>query len=105
MKSIFGLGALALAMTLSGAAFAADMPASAPPPPLAPVTVVDPITGVLTTILTPVGQVIDGVVVQPITAVGNAILPPPPPPMAPEAPMMYHHHHHHHHHWHHHHAM
>ncbi|WP_158809152.1 hypothetical protein [Beijerinckia sp. L45] len=101
MKSTLVLGALALSVTLSGVAFAADMPAAAPPPALAPVTVVDPITGALTTILTPVGQVIDGVVVQPITAVGNAILPPPPPPPPVVEPVVYHHHHHHH--WHHHH--
>ncbi len=101
MKILLVSGALALSVALTGVAFAADMPASAPPPP-PPVQVVDPITGIITTILTPVGAVVNGVA-QPVGAVvngiaqpiGDAFAPPPPPP----APVVvYHHHHRHHHH-------
>ena len=97
MKSILVPGAIALSLTLSGVAFAADVPAAAPPP----VVVVDPVTEILTTILTPVGNaanvVVQPVIVAPVNAV-TAVLVPAPPPAAPTPAPVHHRRHHRHHH-------
>lgn len=106
MKRTLLLGAFALSMTASSVVFAADMPMAAPPPPPPPAPGL-PVVGFdpLSPILTPLGQIVDGVVNPILTPVTTILTPqppapPPPPPMAPE-PMMHHHYHHHYHHHHH----
>ena len=75
MKSSLVLGALTLSLALSGVALAADMPASAPPPPDA-----DPLAAIFNPIGTAVGLVVNGVIVTPITTITTAISSPPPAP-------------------------
>ena len=92
MKSIVVLGAVAIAMTLSGVARAADAPvAAAPPPPMA-----DPIAAILTPIGDGLNVIVQPVLITPIDAVTTVIAPPAPPP--PVAPALMHHHRHHKHH-------
>ena len=75
MKTSVVLGAFALSLTVS-TAMAADMPASAPPPPAPVAVVADPIAPIGAVVTT----VVDGVIVAPLTAIGTIFAPPPPPP-------------------------